>query len=246
MSTYVLAGGIKQGSPERRVVAATMAPAVHGIEAWRFRVVPGLIEVQADPTRFRTVEDPQGRSLHISCGAALLNLRLAAAQLGREPVVRLLPHRSRPTLLATVRLAGPHRTAPFERLLYAATMRPVPEHTQPYGDQRAPLPVLNELAEAARLEGTTLYPVGVEGGAATYVLTTRGDTPMSWLRTGQALQRMLLTAASRMVSTTFLHEVATFPDPTAALPFESGDIAQALVQFGRSALDSRIRETHRL
>lgn len=233
MSTYVLTGGIRQGSAERLVVAATMAPAIHGVQAWRFRVLPGRIEVQADPARFRTMTDPHGRSVHVSCGAALLNLRLAAAQLGREPVVRLLPDRTRPSLLASVRLAGPHRTSPFERRLYAATMRPTPAR-RPYGDQPPPQPVLNELAEAARLEAAHLHPAAVNGALA-HVLTTQGDGPAEWLRAGQALQRVLLTSASHAISASYRYELTALPEPR-DVRVESGEVPQALIQLGRPAL----------
>ena len=111
-------------SAERLVVAATMGPTIHDVHAWRFKVVPDLVEVHADPVRFRPVHDPAGRGLYLGCGAALVNLRLAAAQLGHEAVVRLLPDAERPAVLATVRLAGRHRVTREERLLYAATLRP--------------------------------------------------------------------------------------------------------------------------
>lgn len=225
MSTYILAGGIRPGSAERLVVAAAMTPAVHGIQAWRFKVLPGLIEVLADQARFRTMADPYGRSLHLSCGAALLNLRLAAAQLGREPVVRLLPDRTRPSLLASVRLAGRHRTSAFERLLYAATLRPAPT-SQPYGDRPLSVPLLNELNEAARLEGGFLSPADGDG---TYVLSTRGDGPAEWLRAGQALQRVLVTAAARAIVTSFVYEVLPNADH---LNLQSGDVPQALLRLG--------------
>jgi len=188
VTTYVLTGGIQGTAAERHVVAATMTPAFHDVPAWRFRILPGQIRVEADATRLRTHADPDGRSVHLNCGAALLNLRLAAAQLSREPVVRLLPDRAAPTLLATVRIAGPHRTAPFERLLYATTLR---TPLSPTG-ARPPGPVLNELVEAARLEGGTLYLAGEGEGereGKDAVLATRGDGPTAWLRAGQALQR---------------------------------------------------------
>lgn len=232
MSTYVLAGGIRPGSSERLVVAAAMTPALHGIQAWRFKVIPGLIEVLADQGRFRTMDDPNGRSLHLSCGAALLNLRLAAAQLGREPVVRLLPDRTRPSLLASVRLAGSHRTSPSERLLYAATMRPMPT-PGPYGSQPPPLSVANELTEAARLEGASLNPGDSDG---TYVLSTRGDGPAEWLRAGQALQRILITAAAGTSATSFTYEAVPLPTQASAHPnLQSGDIPQALIHLGAAS-----------
>ncbi|MFC7641863.1 hypothetical protein ACFQX6_13395 [Streptosporangium lutulentum] len=42
----------------------------------------------------------------ISCGAALMNVRLAVRALGYEPRVRVLPDPDRPALLATVRPAA--------------------------------------------------------------------------------------------------------------------------------------------
>ena len=91
------------------VAAAVMAPSMHNSQPWRFRIGPAsqTIEVCADPARMLRSGDPDGRALHIACGAALLNLRLAAAVAGRQPVVRLLPDPGQPLLLATVRLAGP-------------------------------------------------------------------------------------------------------------------------------------------
>ncbi|MQY36610.1 hypothetical protein SRB17_46120 [Streptomyces sp. RB17] len=40
------------------------------------------------------------RGVHLGCGAALFNLRVAAAAAGRHPAVRLLPDRADPQLLA--------------------------------------------------------------------------------------------------------------------------------------------------
>jgi hypothetical protein len=229
MTTYVISGGFKQGSAERLVVAAAMAPAVQTVQAWRFKVRPGLIEVEADPARFRTMQDPHARSLHLGCGAALLNLRLAAAQLGRAPVLRLSPDRSRPMLLATVRLAGPHRTTRLERALYAATMGPV-LWRQSYGDERPAVPVVNELAHAARLEGAALHLLP----AGPAVLTTRGDGPDEWLRAGQALQRVTVTGATRAVSASYLYDVADIPGVESIL--EHGDTPQVLVKLARTAI----------
>ncbi|WP_051712708.1 hypothetical protein [Spirillospora albida] len=192
-----------RASAERLVVAATMGPTVHDVHAWRFRIVPGLIEVHADPDRFRPAPDPAGRGLHLSCGAAVVNLRLAAAQLGHEAVVRLLPDAGRPAVLAAVRLAGRHRITREERLLYAATLRPFP--SMPSEGAPPPLPVLNELGEAARLEGATLHllPESSGGPSRRALLATRGDSPAEWVRAGQALQRILLSGAARSVSMAF-------------------------------------------
>jgi hypothetical protein len=107
---------------ERLIEAATAAPSVHNSQPWRFVAWPAdrVIEIYADPARTRRRGDPYGRAVHIACGSALFNLRLAIAQAGYESVARLLPSRRDPLLLASVRLAGPYRPRPAERDLYAA------------------------------------------------------------------------------------------------------------------------------
>ena len=104
------------------VAAATMAPSRHNSQPWRFRFDPAsqTIGLYADPERMLRVSDPAGRGLHIACGAALFNLRLAAAVAGRHPVVRLTPDAGQPLLIAAVRLAGPCQPQQQEIELHAA------------------------------------------------------------------------------------------------------------------------------
>ncbi len=138
--------------------AATAAPSMHNTQPWRFRVRHQLqtIELRADPGRVLRFGDPRGRAVHIACGAALFNIRLAAAVAGRQPAVQLLPDPGQPLLLATVRLAAPYRAQLQERDLYAAIGR---RHTnrRPFSNRPVPAGVLAELAEAARLEGAILH-----------------------------------------------------------------------------------------
>jgi Nitroreductase family len=91
----------------RLLAAAAAAPSIHNTQPWRFRVVGhDLVEVHGDPDRMLWVADPRGRALHLSCGAALLNLRLAIRASGAKPLVWPLPDpASEPTLLASVQLA---------------------------------------------------------------------------------------------------------------------------------------------
>ncbi|GAA2123753.1 hypothetical protein [Actinomadura napierensis] len=219
-----------RSSSERLVVAATMGPTVHDVHAWRFRVVAELIELHADPDRFRPLHDPAGRGLHLASGAALVNLRLTAAQLGHEAVVRLLPDAGRPALLATVRLAGRHRVTREERLLCAATLRPSPTAPSPSGT-RPSMHVVNELREAARLEGAALHPLPpAPGGVAQRaVLTTAGDSRAAWLRAGQALQRVLLSGTARSVSASFSFEAAGVPGVREVTT--PGEVPQALLDL---------------
>ncbi|QFG27619.1 hypothetical protein F7P10_39800 [Actinomadura sp. WMMB 499] len=211
-----------------------MGPTVHDVHAWRLRVVPGLIEVHADRGRFRPTDDPGGRGLHLGSGAALVNLRLAAAQLGHAAVVRLLPDVERPTLLATVRLVGRHRVTRDERLLYAATLRPL---TSPIPGDRPSAAVVNELGEAARLEGARLHvlPAGPGDGVRRALLTTRGDSAAEWLRAGQALQRVTLAGTVRAVSTSFAYGKRGLPHLPELLELEPGEVPQVSVTFAGTA-----------
>ncbi len=218
-----------RASAERLVVAATMGPTIHDVHAWRFKVVPGAIELHADQDRFRPMHD-------------LVNLRLAAAQLGYAAVVRLLPDPGRPSVLASVRLAGHHRVSRAERLLYAATLKPFPGN-RPASGLRPPLPLVHELGEAARLEGAGLHPLpdipGARGRRA--VLTTRGDSPAAWLRAGQALQRLLLSGAARSVFVSFMYEAVDMPEAEVHDVTEPGEVAQVLLELVQSA-DGRLHE----
>jgi nitroreductase len=140
------------------LAAATAAPSLHNTQPWRFRVRPQhqSIELRADPDRALRHTDPSGRAVHIACGAALFNMRLAAAVAGRQPAVQLLPDPGQPLLLATISLGGPHRPQPQESDLHAAISR---RHTnrRPFSGRPVPPGVLAEFTEAARLEGGILH-----------------------------------------------------------------------------------------
>jgi nitroreductase len=160
------------------LTAATAAPSMHNTQPWRFRVSNDTVELRADRERMLPVTDPTGRAVHIACGAALLNLRLAAAVAGREPVVQLLPDPDQPLLLATVRLAGPHHAGPGERELHAAITR---RHTNrgPFSGRPVPPMVAAELADAARVEGAILHVL--DGNETARVLYLIRDAERGWL-----------------------------------------------------------------
>ena len=62
--------------------AAGLAPSLHNSQPWQFAVGARHVEVYADPSNQLRDADPSGRSLLISCGAAVFNLRVAFARLG--------------------------------------------------------------------------------------------------------------------------------------------------------------------
>ncbi|POM23685.1 putative NAD(P)H nitroreductase acg [Actinomadura rubteroloni] len=236
---------VVRNSTERLVVAGTIAPTIHDVHAWRLAVAGGRIEVHADPTRFRPMDDPSGRSLHLSCGAVLVNLRLAAAQLGREAVIRLLPDAGDPRILASVRLTRRRRVTREERLLYAATLRATPPRAVAGGRSAPDVRAVQELADTARLEGATMH-VLPGAGTCRAVLTTGGDTPQAWMRAGRALQAVLLAATIRSVAVSFLYEIVDVP--ALGVP---GDVPQVVLELSRAALpvdgqDERQRHRERV
>lgn len=88
----------------RLVELACLAPSVHNTQPWSWQVHGGRIRLYADRSRQLPVEDPLGRNLTISCGAALHHLRYALRALGWLATVDSLPNGHGSDLLAEVRL----------------------------------------------------------------------------------------------------------------------------------------------
>jgi nitroreductase len=267
------------GLVRRIIEAAGAAPSIHNTQPWRFRIAGAdLLEVHGDPARMLWVADAHGRALHLSCGAALLNLRMAIRATGAKPLVWPLPDpQAEPTLMASVQLSPGRPATVSERELMAAVWQ---RHTSraPFSGRRIPDAVWVALEQAAGAEFALLRPldradtervlrlaadaerelaedfdhrvelahwIGTEGDdgvpaaalgsrpdrdpapirdlgraspatplpAASYearpqlaVLATAADDPADWLRAGQALQRVLLTAAVHGLAASFLYQ----------------------------------------
>ncbi|MFD1548057.1 Acg family FMN-binding oxidoreductase [Nonomuraea guangzhouensis] len=141
----------------RLLVAAGEAPSVLNTQPWRFKVGHGdVIELLADWDRWLPVSDPRGRSLHVSCGAALFNLRVASQAAGRRPAVRLLPTpQEAPDLLATVRFDARCASTAEAREMYGLIPYRRTNRT-PFDERLIPAPVLSEMRTAASLEQVRL------------------------------------------------------------------------------------------
>ena len=154
------------------VQAATAAPSMHNAQPWRFRchLARRTVEMRADLDRAMPAADPERRSLHVGCGAALCNLRVAAAAAGWRAATHLLPAPDEPLLLAAVRLAGPERDAkpdgeagaepgaePDAALGRLAPQIPRRHSSRwPFAEKPVPPVELADLVEAARAEGARL------------------------------------------------------------------------------------------
>jgi nitroreductase len=138
--------------------AAVAAPSMHNTQPWRFRVTDdeaAAVEVHADAARSLPVGDPLGRALHVSCGAALLNLRVAAEHIGYGPRTVLLPDGDDASHLATVHLMPVSRGRGRLGALYGAVAQRR-TNRGPFDGRAVPAGVAEEMARAAAEEGAQL------------------------------------------------------------------------------------------
>ncbi|MFF3886271.1 Acg family FMN-binding oxidoreductase [Streptomyces sp. NPDC001914] len=292
------------------LAAAVAAPSIHNTQPWRFGLDPdtGVIKVRLDRARRLPRADPRLRAQHLSVGAAVFNLRVAAEHLGWDPVVVLCPVPQDPDLLATVELTTPAADARLPlRDLYDEVQR---RHTSrmPFTGRPVPEPIAYEMISSARAEGAHLEVpdiigtrrllrltqaaearnaadparadeerswITAPGGDGSYgipvtalgardasgrmpvrdftaglpvpglpalrferhaqvgLLWTAYDWREDWLRAGQALERVLLTATRHGVRTSVLHQAMEWPDLRAATAGEKRRCRpQALIRFG--------------
>jgi len=137
------------------VNAAALAPSVLNVQPWRFVADGDAIELHKDLERSLPHSDPDGRSLTVSCGAALLNLRLAIVAAGRRPEVSLLPDEAHPSLLARVVVGAAQAPSRAESRLHAAIVSRRTSRV-PYVDEPIAPEVVLELENVADVEGATL------------------------------------------------------------------------------------------
>jgi nitroreductase len=140
------------------LAAATAAPSIHNTQPWRFGFDDGHVDLWADRSRQLTHVDPAGRNLVMSCGAALLDLRVAAEHLGYDAAVDLLPDGESADRLARVRFTPAGQSHGMADALFDA----IPlRHTNrwPLEDRPVEAAVLRSLVEAARAEAAFLHPV---------------------------------------------------------------------------------------
>ncbi len=91
---------------------AVLAPSRYNTQPWHFKVARDMVELYTDNGRALPVLDPLDRELIISCGAALVFLRLTIAHFGYTARVTTFPDPSQADLLARVQLG--HRGAAVE------------------------------------------------------------------------------------------------------------------------------------
>ena len=176
------------------------APSIHDTRPWRWRVDGDTLELYAEPARQLPASDAGGRMMVLSCGAALLNLRVAIRNFGLTALTDVCPDPDRPDLLATVELSG---TAPSGRTDHRLFKAITDRRTARVRFERRPIAraLLYRWERAAAYEDATLYVADEpELRAAIGDLVAAGDrrlgedpdyqTEMArWLRSNYAVGR---------------------------------------------------------
>ena len=83
---------------------AILAPSGHNTQPWSFRILSDGVSILADYDRRLSVADPADRELLMSIGAAIMNLRVAAAHFGMHCKVSLAGGEAPAAHLATLRI----------------------------------------------------------------------------------------------------------------------------------------------
>lgn len=134
---------------------AVLAPSNRNTQPWRWHLTDDGVELYTDRTRSLPHLDPNDRELTLSCGTALMHLRLAIRHFGYQDEVALLPISEQPDLLASVRLGPEYVGSTDEHLLFEAISQ---RHTnrQPFTERDLSATLKVALESEARQEGARL------------------------------------------------------------------------------------------
>ncbi len=134
---------------------AVRAPSIHNTQPWRWRIGAARVDLYADRSRELEVIDPGGRALRVSCGAALLQARLALEAAGYPPVVTRMPDPADRDHLARLELTRSlPPTADVHRLVDAAEQRRTDR--RPFADRDIDVATAEALRAAAESAGAML------------------------------------------------------------------------------------------
>ena len=214
---------------------AALSPSTRNTQPWRFRIVGDALELHADRSRALPVLDPRGRELMMSCGAALLHVRVALRTFGHEADVTTVPDGTDGDLVARVTVGASRPATRDDYALFRAMPR---RHTHRgrFEARHLPPAVLGKLASAAEAEGALLRPLtGVERrSAADLVVEGHGR---QWRR--RDFRRELATWTR--------DNLTRRGDGLPGYALGLGDLASRLLPLAVSTLDLRaVRRVRRL
>lgn len=153
---------------------AVLAPSRHNSQPWLFEIEGDELRIHADAARALPEADPDGRELLMACGAALVNLRLAAAHFGHATTAEVVPEHRRDGLVARLwleerRAATPDGEALFQAIPLRRTNR------LPLDGREPPEGLVTRLLREASEEGASLRPVEAPQRRAVAELVAEGD-----------------------------------------------------------------------
>lgn len=169
---------------ESLIGKAVRAPSSHNTQPWLFEVSESTISLFADRTRALPVNDPHDRELTISCGCALMNLRVAAAAEGLDVRVEALPAPDTPDLLARVSVAP---GTPAEEASLVSSIERRRTYRKTFSSRTVDDAILQRLIDAAAREGAWLRPLATDSARQRAAeLVAEGDAAQwadpSWRR----------------------------------------------------------------
>lgn len=153
---------------------AVLAPSRHNAQPWWFEVHGDEVSIHADGARALPEADPDGRELVMACGAALANLRLAAAHFGHATSAEIIGTHRRDGLAARVRLEERRALSPEDEELFQAIPRRRTNRL-PLDGRDPPEGLVTRLLREARGEGAWLRSVEEHQRRAVAELVAEGD-----------------------------------------------------------------------
>ena len=157
------------------VSRALRAPSSHNTQPWLFRVGDSVVELRVDRGRALPINDPDDRELAISCGTALMNLRVAASSLGPGSALELLPDGPESDLVARLTVGHAASTSASEADL-ADSIERRRTCRKPFGTGEPAADTGERLEAAASAEGAWLRSlVEPDARARAAELVAEGD-----------------------------------------------------------------------
>jgi nitroreductase len=213
---------IDRSVAERAVHLASRAPSIHSMKPWRWRLMEDGLVLLAERSRL-AVDDPDGRGLVISCGAALVLTELALRAEGFAPHVDRMPEGPTSDVLAVFTAPARVPVDPDDQRLIRAALnrrsdrRPSAIDTvNEYEGERLrnagtvngidldfPLDeaYIAEMRRSLRDRNVDAAVQDVDGKPLIAVLLTESDTPAAQLATGEAMMRVMLEAERLGIAT---------------------------------------------
>ncbi len=154
---------------------ALLAPSSHNAQPWLFSLMEDAVELYADRQRSLPQADPGDRELILSCGAALLFLRVTLHHFAYTGEVECFPEPRDPNLLARVRLGGREIPSPENEELFHAILKRR-TNRQTFERWRVAPALVAKLESAVAEEGCWFRAVDeAEERAAVAALVAEGD-----------------------------------------------------------------------